>query len=139
MNVRVHPSRFYHRSSSTLSHRGCWCHQTNRTRSSLDYRKLEYKEFIENRPFKAGNRYFRSKKRKSSVPLMCDSPDFVIRQRSKSFFFELEKSLTNMYSKISVCLTSPKLFCLVRGRRVFNTSWMAEISADKSCILLLSL
>lgn len=30
---------------------------------------------------------------------MCDSPDLVIRHRSKSFIFELEKSLTNMYSK----------------------------------------
>lgn len=40
-----------------------------------------------------------AKKKKSSVPFMCDSPGFVIRQWSKSFFFELEKSLTNMYSK----------------------------------------
>lgn len=62
----THPDSIIH-SSSTLSHRGCWCHQTNLTRSSLHYRKLESKEFMENRPFKAGNRNFRSKKKKKRV------------------------------------------------------------------------
>lgn len=73
-----------------------------------------------------------------TVPFMCDSPDFVIRHQSKRFFFEPEKKFDKYVQQISISLPRQKLFCLVSGRRFFNCSWVAEISSDKSRILLVS-
>lgn len=56
----------------------------------------------------------------------------------KCFLFLGQEKFDKHVQQICVCLTCQKLFCLVRGRRIISTSWIAEISGVKSPMLTLS-
>lgn len=75
--------------------------------------------------------------RKPSVSKQGIKAAFRSKRREKKFFtfyvwhpdcWKVWEKFDKYVQQIFVCLTRHKLFCLVCGRRIFNTSWIAEIS-----------
>lgn len=75
--------------------------------------------------------------RKPSVSKQGIKAAFRSKRREKKFFtfyvwhpdcWKVWEKFDKYVQQIFVCLTRHKLFCLVCGRRIFDTSWIAEIS-----------